>query len=74
MMRYNMNLTFPIADWVLGTSDVKRSFLGTLLNGYSEVYVKEELRPVIQKFRTDDSRVTLDGPLLTADEDRIVSA
>ena len=74
MMKYNMNLTFPIADWVMGTSDVKRGFLGTLFNGYSEVHVKEELKPVIQRFRQDDSRVTLDGPLLTVEEDRIVSA
>jgi hypothetical protein len=58
----------------MGTSDVKRSFLGTLFNGYSEAYVKEELKPVIQRFRNDDSRVTLDGPLLTAEENRIVSA
>lgn len=74
MMKYNMNLTFPIADWVMGTSDVKRSLLGTLLNGYSEVHVKEELKSVIKRFRRDDSRVTLDGPLLTVEEDRIVSA
>jgi hypothetical protein len=74
MMKYNMNLTFPIADWIMGTSDVKRGLLGTLFNGYSEVYVKEELKPVIQRFRQDDSRVTLDGPLLTAEENRIVSA
>jgi hypothetical protein len=74
MMRYNMNLTFPIADWFLNTSDVKRSLLGTLFNGYSEKYVKEELKPVIQRFRLDDSRVTLDGPTLTADEERIVTA
>lgn len=74
MMKYNMNLTFPIADWVMGTSDVKRSLLGTLFNGNSEAYVKEELKPVIQRFRKDDSRVTLDGPLLTAEEDRIISA
>jgi hypothetical protein len=74
MMRYNMNLTFPIADWFLNTSDVRRSLLGTLFNGYSEKYVKEELKPVINRFRLDDSRVTLDGPTLTAEEERIVAA
>lgn len=74
MMRYNMNLTFPIADWFLNTSDVRRSLLGTLFNGYSEKYVKDELKPVIERFRLDDSRVTLDGPTLTADEERIVAA
>jgi hypothetical protein len=74
MMRYNMNLTFPIADWFLNTSDVRRSLLGTLFNGYSEKYVKPELKPVIDRFRLDDSRVTLDGPTLTAEEERIVTA
>ncbi|MDO9218248.1 MAG: fatty acid hydroxylase family protein, partial [Lacisediminimonas sp.] len=54
--------------------DVKRSLLGTLFNGYSEKYVKEELKPVMARFRNDDSRVTLDGPLLTAEEERIVAA
>ena len=74
MMRYNMNLTFPIADWVLGTSDVERSLLGTLFNGYSEKHVKEGLKPLIQRFRNDDSRVTLDGPLLTPEEEKMVAA
>mgnify|MGYP007000318310 CR=1 len=40
MMEVNMNLTFPIADWFFNTSDVKRSLLGTLLNGYSKKYIK----------------------------------
>jgi hypothetical protein len=74
MMKYNMNLTFPIADWVLGSSDLRRGFLGTLLNGYSEEHVKEELRPVIAKFRRDQSRVTLDGPDLTEEERRVMTA
>lgn len=72
MMKYNMNLTFPIADWFMGTTDVKRSLLGTLFNGYSEEHVKEELRPVIDRFRIDDSRVTLDGPQLTPEEEKVV--
>ena len=29
MMSHNMNLTFPIADWLMGTSDVDRGLLGT---------------------------------------------
>jgi hypothetical protein len=74
MMKYNMNLTFPIADWVLGTSDLRRGLLGTLLNGYSDRHVKEELKPVIAKFRNDHSRVTLDGPQLTAEESRVMTA
>ena len=31
MMSHNMNLTFPIADWVMGTSDLERGLVGTLL-------------------------------------------
>ena len=73
MMRYNMNLTFPIADWFLNTSDVKRGFWGTLFNGYDERYVQESLKPVIKRFRLDDSRVTLDGPQLTHEEEEIVT-
>lgn len=70
MMKYNMNLTFPIADWFLGTSDLDRGLLGHLFNGYSEKHVKEELKPLIARFRLDDSRVTLDGPALTRDEEQ----
>lgn len=68
MMKYNMNLTFPIADWFLGTSDLDRGLLGQLFNGYSEKHVKKELQPIIKRFRNDDSRVTLDGPQLTHEE------
>ena len=74
MMKYNMNLTFPIADWVMGSSDLRRGLLGTLFNGYSDRYVKEELRPIIAKFRTDHSKVTLDGPQLSDAEQRAMKA
>lgn len=74
MMKYNMNLTFPIADYIMGTSDLRRGLIGHLFNGYSEAHVKEELKPVIQKFRTDHSRVTLDGPLLDDEERRAMVA
>ncbi|SOE96735.1 hypothetical protein SAMN05414139_09729 [Burkholderia sp. D7] len=74
MMKYNMNLTFPIADWVIGSSDLRRGLVGTLFNGYSNKYVKEELRPVIAKFRKDHSRVTLDGPELSEEECRVMTA
>ena len=43
MMGYNMNLTFPIADWILGTSDLNRGLLGHLFNGYSVRHVKPEI-------------------------------
>ncbi len=71
MMHVNMNLTFPIADWAMNTSDLKRGLLGHLFNGYDESHVKEELKPVIARFRrgeTQAQRVTLDGPKLDADE------
>lgn len=73
MMRCNMNLTLPIADWAMRTSDLKRGLLGHLFNGYSERHVREELKPVIARFRSGDTqeqRVTLDGPRLNEDEVR----
>lgn len=42
MMERNMNLTYPIADWYMGTSDLDRGLLGHLFNGYSTRYVKKE--------------------------------
>ena len=44
MMECNMNLTFPIADWMFGTSDLDRGLLGHLFNGYSTKYVKTDMR------------------------------
>jgi len=69
MMKYNMNLTFPIADWAMGSTDLDRGLIGHLFNGYSEKHIKEELKPIIKRFRYDDSRVTLDGPQLTKEEE-----
>ncbi len=71
MMHVNMNLTFPIADWAMNTSDLKRGLVGHLFNGYDESHIKEELKPVIARFRKGDTqaqRVTLDGPKLDAAE------
>ena len=73
MMHKNMNLTFPVADYLMGTSDLDRGLLGHLFNGYSEAHVRAELRPIIDRFRRDDSRVTLDGPQLTEAEQRAVA-
>ena len=73
MMHLNMNLTFPIADWAMGTSDLNRGLLGHLFNGYSEEHVKPELKPIIARFRTaetQESRVTLEGPKLSEEEAR----
>ena len=71
MMHCNMNLTFPVADWAMNSSDLKRGLLGHIFNGYSDQYVKEELKPVIARFRsseTQDQRCTLDGPKLNEEE------
>ena len=46
MMEKNMNLTFPVADWMFGTSDLNRGLLGHLFNGYSEKHLKKDLRGV----------------------------
>jgi len=77
MMHVNMNLTFPIADWFLNTSDLKRGLFGHLFNGYSDTYVKPELKPVIARYRTSETqekRVTLDGPQLSDDELRTLAS
>ncbi len=45
MMDLNMNLTFPVMDWLFGTSDLNRGLLGHLFNGYSTKYLKQEPAP-----------------------------
>jgi len=57
MMDRNMNLTFPIADWFMGTSDLNRSLLGHIFNGYSETYLKPELKPIIEKNTLREPRI-----------------
>lgn len=77
MMHKNMNLTFPVADWFLGTSDIKRSLLGTLFNGFDETYIDPKLKPIISKFKdgqVQEEKVTLEGPILSADEQQILRA
>ena|SRR5690625_5013782 len=44
MMERNMNLTFPISDWLFGTSDLDRGLIGHLFNGYSERHLRQDLR------------------------------
>lgn len=71
MMHKNMNLSFPVADWVMGTSDLKRGFFGTLLNGFDETYVDPALKPIIEKFKNgkvQEEKVTLEGPILNPEE------
>jgi hypothetical protein len=77
MMHVNMNLTFPIADWALNTSDLNRGLIGHLFNGYDERYVKGELKPIMARFRTaqtQDERCTLEGPKLDPEESRVLAA
>jgi hypothetical protein len=62
MMTVNMNLTFPIADWFMGTTDLKRSLLGTIFNGYNEDHVKPELRATMDRFRRADAPPVLSEP------------
>ncbi|MCY3567738.1 MAG: sterol desaturase family protein [Chloroflexi bacterium] len=54
MMERNMNLTFPIMDWLFGTSDLERGLLGHLFNGYDTRHVKKDMR---QTARTPDGRM-----------------
>jgi len=71
MRHCNMNLTFPVADWAMRTSDLKRGLLGHLFNGYDETHIKDELKPLIARFRTSETqaaRCTLDGPKLNEEE------
>lgn len=49
MMDRNMNLTFPIADWLMGTSDLDRGLLGHIFNGYDESHIRPELKAAIEK-------------------------
>lgn len=44
MMERNMNLTFPIMDWLFGTSDLDRGLLGHVFNGYSTAHLRRDLR------------------------------
>jgi hypothetical protein len=44
MMERNMNLTYPIADWLFGTTDLDRGLLGHLFNGYSTRHRRTDLK------------------------------
>jgi len=56
MMDRNMNLTFPIADWFMGTSDLDRGLLGHIFNGYDERHIKPELKATIARHTLADDR------------------
>ena len=71
MMHVNMNLTLPIADWALGTSDLDRGLIGHLFNGYDTTHQKPALKKVMEKYRNDKveaERVTLEGPVLQEED------
>jgi hypothetical protein len=46
MMDLNMNLTYPIADWLFGTSDIEGGLIRHLFNGYDKSRVKTNLKKV----------------------------
>jgi len=76
-MHKNMNLTFPIADWIMGTTDLKRSLIGTLLNGFSKEHIDPKLKPIIEKFQNgqvQDEKVTLEGPILDQQEQKVLQS
>lgn len=77
MMHKNMNLTFPFADWIMGTSDIKRGLIGTLLNGFNQDHIDPKLKPIIEKFqngRIQEERVTLEGPILDQQEQKALQS
>ena len=43
MMDTNMNFTLPLADWLMGTSDLNRGLVGTVFNGYSTRHVRRSV-------------------------------
>ena len=44
MMGMNMNLTYPFADWLFGTSDLDRGVFGHIFNGYDARFIKRNLK------------------------------
>lgn len=77
MMHKNMNLTFPLADWIMDTTDLKRGLIGTLFNGFSEEHVDPKLKPIIEKFRNgnvQEEKVTLEGPILDRHEEKALQS
>ena len=39
-----MNLTYPIADWLFGTTDLDRGLVGHIFNGYDQSHVRRDLK------------------------------
>jgi hypothetical protein len=57
MMERNMNLTFPIMDCLMGTSDLNRGVLGHVFNGYDTRYVKTDMRKTARTPRVTPAAV-----------------
>jgi len=57
MMGMNMNLTYPIADWLFGTSDLDRGVIGHVFNGYDKAHVKTGMKQV--RAGTDDPQAAV---------------
>ena len=55
MMERNMNLTFPIMDYLFATSDLNRGLLGHLFNGYDTRYVRTDLRKTSRTPKPDST-------------------
>ncbi len=59
MMGTNMNLTYPIADWLFGTTDLDRGLIGHVFNGYDTRFRKRNLKKA--RSTAADSRLTPAG-------------
>jgi hypothetical protein len=46
MMERNFNLTYPIADWFFGTSDLRCGLLKHIFNGYDRSAVRTDLKRI----------------------------
>ena len=57
MMERNFNLTYPIADWFFGTSDLRCGLLKHIFNGYDNITVRPDLRRITRPRRNERSRV-----------------
>ena len=44
MMERNFNLTYPVADWFFGTSDLQCGLLKHIFNGYDNAAVRRDLK------------------------------
>ena len=57
MMERNFNLTYPIADWFFGTSDLACGLLRHVFNGYDTRFVRRDLKRV--RNTSDDPRAAM---------------